>query len=167
MSSANNGSAAKIELSGESPIVSVITQYIKDLSFENPKMPYEVPKDKQFNCELSIDIKTKALKTTGAFEVSLCANVKAFMGEDVIFITELEYAGLFSVNVEALDSNQLELALFVHCPTLLFPYIRRIISDISRDGGYPPLMLVNVDFFALFLKKKKQLEEENTHHTIN
>jgi len=82
------------------------------------------------------------------YEVVQKLKVEAKAGEQALFLLEIEYAGRFKV--ENVPENQLHPYLMIECPRMTFPYLRRIVSDITRDGGYPPLNLDNIDFMALY-----------------
>ncbi len=133
-------------------------QYVKDLSFENPKAPAAFQMEREPNFEIGIDVKTGVIGEK-LYEVVLNFVVKAQNESDVIFITELEYAGIFGI--EAQSEEELEKILLVQCASLLFPFARKIISDVTRDGGYPPVSLHPVDFMGLYLQKK-QLEQSQS-----
>ena len=87
-------------------------------------------------------------KADDQFEVILKLNIQAKAGEETVFILELDYGGRF--HVENVPEEQLHPFLMIECPRMLFPYLRRIVGDITRDGGYPPLNLDNIDFLALY-----------------
>ncbi len=129
-------------------------QYIKDLSFENPKAPASFQMEREPTFDIGIDVTTNTIGEH-LYEVVLKFVVRAMQDKDPVFVTELEYAGVFSVETE--DKEELEKALLVQCAAILFPFARRIIADTTRDGGYPPISLHPVDFFGLYLQKK-QLE---------
>lgn len=131
---------------------SVLGQYIKDLSFENPRAPASLSVDGHGNINVSVNVDVHQLKED-VFEVAVSVNVKAGSEKEEIFILEAKYAGVFNIQIE--NKDELEKVLLVHCPNMLFPYVRRIISDTTRDGGFTPLMLNPVDFMALYLKKKE------------
>jgi len=130
----------------------VLTQYIKDLSFENPKAPGSLSVQGQGDINVAVNVDVNQAKDT-VFEVVLSVTVKAGTAEENIFMLEIKYGGLF--NIPAMEKDELERVLLIHCPNILFPYARRIISDTTRDGGYSPLMLNPVDFMGLYLKKKE------------
>jgi len=128
-------------------------QYVKDLSFENPNAPQSlIGKGKQPKIDISVDIQVKALEEK-TFEVTLVLNANAKTDDKQMFITELSYAGVFTVDV---PENERQPLLMVYCPSILFPFARRIISDATRDGGFPPLMLDPIDFGSLFAQHKAQ-----------
>jgi len=143
-------------------MIAVNAQYVKDLSFESPKAPMSLVGERP-NPEINISVDVGAKKLgEDLFEVSLKitsnAENKKEEGKDdggTLFIAEVTYAGLFTI--KNMPENQLEPALLIYCPTLLFPFIRRILADVTRDGGFPPLMLDPVDFAGLYSQKQQQV----------
>lgn len=128
-------------------------QYVKDLSFENPSAPQSlVGKGETPKIDVSVDIKVTGLEAN-AYEVNLIISATAKTKGNTLFVTELSYAGIFSIEVPEAEKEAL---LMIYCPGMLFPYARRIISDATRDGGFPPLMLDPIDFAALFQQHKAQ-----------
>ncbi|WP_339041960.1 protein-export chaperone SecB [Candidatus Lariskella endosymbiont of Hedychridium roseum] len=152
----------KIAIHSE-PIV-VNTQYIRDFSFENPQAPAIFLKNEQPKVEIDLDINAKSIGDN-VFEVILGIQAKASIENDVIFLVELQYAGVFTVNTT--NEAEKEMLLLVNCPGIIFPYARRIISDITRDGGYPPLMIAPIDFLELYEKKRKHNDSSAGNVTIN
>lgn len=137
------------------PSLRVLGQYVKDLSFENPGHP---PVQSQPNIDLGIDVGAAPhADGNGMFEVSLKLSAKAVAGETVLFITELDYAGLFQL--QSVPENQIEPMLLIECPRLLFPFARRIIAEITREGGFPPLLIDPVDFVALYQSQYRRAAE--------
>ena len=134
-------------------------QYIKDLSFENPQAPkIYTEKNLNPNISVSIDINAKKLQES-VFEVELIINATATHEEKKMFIIELTYAGIFNIKNVNDEDETLKEILFVYCPSLLFPYARRIISDTTRDAAMPPLMLDTINFRALYESKKDSLKK--------
>lgn len=126
-------------------------QYVKDLSFENPDAPASLMGQKtQPKIDLSVNIQAQKLQEH-TYEVSLHITAKALAEDKTLFLTDLEYAGIFTIT-ELLDAQK-ELVLLVYCPSILFPFARRIIADVTRDGGFPPLMIDPIDFAALYQKR--------------
>lgn len=137
------------------PVI-VRAQYIRDLSFENPN-PLSIftsDSDAQPNIGVSVQAKAQNLGERN-FEVVLDIKVDAKREEDVMFIVELSYAGVVTIANEVEEAH-LNRFVMVEVPHLLFPYARNIVSDMTRDGGYPPLMLSPVDFAALFHQQAQQ-----------
>jgi len=133
-------------------------QYIKDLSFENPLAPkIYTEKNVAPKITVSIDINVKKIHDS-IFEVELVLSSRAIHDDREIFVIELTYAGIFTIkNVED-DSEELKEVLFIYCPSMLFPYARRIISDTTRDAAMPPLMLDTINFKVLYEDKKDSIK---------
>jgi preprotein translocase subunit SecB len=128
--------------------LNVIGQYIKDLSFESPGAP-EALQTPPPNPQLQVTVNVSAAgRADEIFEVTLSLEVHAKSDTGVIYNVELLYGGLF--RLRNVPQNMLQPVLFVDCPTILFPYLRRVLSDVTRDGGYPPLMLDPIDFGRLY-----------------
>lgn len=137
--------------------VAVQGQYIKDFSFENPNAPTSfAQKNTSPKLDVTIDIQVKKLKEA-VYEVTLLITSKAVVEDAPIFMIELAYAGVFAIQS---SDQEREPLLMIYCPNLLFPYARRILSDITRDAGFPPLMLDPIDFVALFKQHKKNTESK-------
>ena len=132
----------------------IITQFVKDLSFENPKGPSGFQsKDQRPQINAQVDVKAANQKNTNVYEVELNINVSATRLEEKIYIVDLKYVGIFEI--EHLTDDIQEAYLLVECPRLLFPFARRIIYDLHADGSLPPLMLDPVNFADLYQKKKQ------------
>ena len=138
------------------PQAGVISQYVKDLSFENPNAPAVYQWQTQPNIDVQFNIGSNQLGED-VYEVVLKIDVKA-EGDDkqVAFQVELAYAGLFGIrNVPA---EQIPPFLLAEAPRILFPFARRVLSDAVRDGGFPPLMLEPIDFAQLYMQQQAQGE---------
>lgn len=141
------------------PQVMINAQYVKDLSFESPKAPASLAGFKNApEIELSVDINVQKV-TENDLEVALLINATAKYENEKIFIVELKYAGLFSV-LNMPDDAQKEQVLLIYCPSILFPFARRIISDVTRDGGFQPLMIAPIDFASLYMQHKTKQNSE-------
>jgi preprotein translocase subunit SecB len=128
--------------------LNVLGQYIKDLSFESPAAP-QVLQSPPPNPQLQVTVNVSAAgRAEEVFEVTLSLEVHAKSDTSVIYNVELLYGGLF--RLRNIPQDMLQPVLFIDCPTILFPYVRRVLSDITRDGGYPPLMLDPIDFGRLY-----------------
>jgi preprotein translocase subunit SecB len=149
------------------PYISVNTQYIKDLSFENPMAPSVfVPNEVKPSIALTLDIKINKLQEDNVFEVELHINVEAKREENVMFRLELNYGGVFSlINF---SEEQIKMILSVHCPALLFPYARKIVADTTQDGGFQALVMDPIDFGDLYYKKLlEEGQNQGSNTTIN
>jgi preprotein translocase subunit SecB len=137
------------------PPLQLNIQYTKDLSFEVPGAPeIFVQLKEQPRVDLSLDVQARPLDDQpNVFEVALQIRADAKVGATACFIAELSYCGVFTVNV---PQEHLEPVLLVECPRLLFPFARNILADITRDGGFPPVLLAPIDFVALWQSRRGQ-----------
>ncbi|UWR02945.1 protein-export chaperone SecB [Ruegeria conchae] len=128
----------------------VLGQFIRDMSFENVMAQKGVSGDVQPEISVQVNLDAKKRPTEHQFEVSIKLKLtsKAKGLEDVLFLCEIDYCGLF--HVEGVPEDQVHPFLMIECPRMLFPFLRRIVSDITRDGGFPPVNLDNIDFVALY-----------------
>jgi len=128
------------------PQLRALSQFAKDLSFENPG---NVPGEDRPNIDLGIDVSaTPHEQGNGIYEVSLKLTAKAHTPSTTLFLLELDYGGLFQI--VGMSEEESEFALLVECPRLLFPFARRLIADVTREGGFPPLLIDPVDFVQLY-----------------
>ncbi|MFM9941970.1 MAG: protein-export chaperone SecB [Hyphomicrobiaceae bacterium] len=137
--------------------VRVLGQYIKDLSFENPnitKLLSGPPDNPNLKLEVNV-VPTQVGPDIHESAITFKAQATSKLG--VIYELELVYAGLFKI--ENAPPEALEPILNINGPALLFPFLRRIVADISREGGFPPLLLDPVDFASLFIKKREALAQ--------
>ena len=135
------------------PNLQVVGQYIKDLSFENPGAISGISARPQI--ELGVDLNASRLTDKDMFEVELKIRVDAKNDGRPLFLLELAYAGVFRLtNVP--DTGTQQLILLIQAPHMLFPFVRRIVADVVRDGGMPPLMIEPIDFMALYQARVAQ-----------
>ena len=133
---------------GAGPMLQILAQYTKDQSFENPNAPDSLRNDQEapgINIQIEIGRQMMADDTV---EVTLILKADARRGDQVAFIAELEYAGLFAFqNVQA---QEIQPMIMIECPRLLFPFARQILASMTQNGGYPPIMLEPPDFAGMF-----------------
>ncbi len=141
------------------PQVGIVSQYVKDLSFENPNAPAVYQWQGQPKIDVQFNIGTQKVGED-VHEVVLKTEVTAQAEERTAFQVELVYAGLF--HLRNIPEEQLQPFLLAEAPRLLFPFARRIISDAAVDGGFPPLMLDPIDFGALYMQRAAQLQADTT-----
>ena len=125
----------------------ILTQYVRDLSFENIAAQKGIALRRQAGRQGAGQHRRPAA-AGDRYEVALKIKVDSKVGEAQVFILELDYAGLFLI--QNVPAEQLHPLLMIECPRLIFPYVRRIVGDVTRDGGYPPLNLEQMDFLALY-----------------
>jgi preprotein translocase subunit SecB len=145
------------------PPLVVNIQYTKDLSFEVPNAPaiYTVLRTAPA-VTINLDVQVRRVQEgQTVFEVTLAARAEATLpAEDgtekpmIVFIADLSYAGIFTLT--GVPDDQQEPVLLVECPRLLFPFARNILADVTRDGGFPPVMLGPIDFVGLWQARRAQ-----------
>ena len=139
------------------PKISIQAQYVRDLSFENVAVQSGDGKmDAKPDIQVGVNLDAKK-RSDDHFEVILKVNATAKSNDAAMFIVELEYAGVF--RVENVPEAQLHPVLLIECPRILFPFARRIVADMTRDGGYPPLLLDMVDFAGIYTAEVKRRQE--------
>jgi len=133
------------------PVIQIISQYVKDLSFENPSMGVNV---RQPQIDFTVDLQARRVSETGPYEVLLKLRVNAVQEEKTLFLLEIAYGGLFVL--DKIPEEALQPVLLIECPRLMFPFVRRIIADLVSDGGLPPLMIEPIDFAQLYRSKMQE-----------
>ena len=134
-----------------SPSLSILAQYTKDLSFENPGAPRSLQaRENAPDININVNVNANPLSDSD-FDVVLTLSAEAKDGERVLFHTELVYGGVFRVT--GFPQEHMLPLLFIECPRLLFPFARQIIADITRNGGFPPLMIDPIDFAQMFTQR--------------
>jgi preprotein translocase subunit SecB len=130
--------------------MSILTQYIRDMSFENILAQKGGAGDVTPEVSVQVNIDAKKRTVENQFEVVIKLMIKSNdkASEAALFLMELEYGGLFQI--ENVPEDQLHPFLLIECPRMLFPFVRRVVSDITRDGGFPPLNLETIDFLQLY-----------------
>lgn len=138
-----------------SPAIGLISQYVKDLSFENPNAPacYQWTSQPQVDVQFNIGSK---LVGENVHETALKIDISATHPEGQSFVIDLTYAGLFGVR--NVPDDQVQAFMLAEAPSLLFPFARRVIADAVRDGGFMPLLLEPIDFRGLYLQQQAQAQ---------
>ena len=132
------------------PQVGLISQYVKDLSFENPNAPAVYQWQSQPQIDIQFNIASDKV-ADDMFELVLKIEVRAEGDGQVAFQVELSYAGLFGMR--NVPEDQIRPFLLAQAPNLIFPFARRVLADAVRDGGFPPLLLEPIDFGALYVQQ--------------
>ncbi|WP_424832131.1 protein-export chaperone SecB [Ruegeria sp.] len=138
----------------------VLSQFIRDMSFENVMAQKGVSGEVQPEIAVQVNLDAKKRTVDHQYEVAIKLNLKSKAKglEDVLFVFEIDYCGLF--HIEGVPEDQLHPFLMIECPRMLFPFLRRIVSDVTRDGGYPPVNLDNIDFVALYRNELMRRQAE-------
>ena len=157
-----NGQAGAAPQQGQVKM-QVLGQYIRDLSFENVVAQKGVQGEVQPDIKVQVNLDAKKRGVENQYEVITKFTVESRNKSDsaALFLMELEYGGIFQI--ENVPENQLHPFLMIECPRMLFPFVRRIVSDVSRDGGFPPLNLDNVDFLQIYrqeLARRAQAQQQ-------
>lgn len=154
---------AEAEAQPQGPQMRVLGQFIRDMSFENIMAQKGAPADVTPDVQVQVNLDAKKRSTEGQYETSIKLNVtsKAKDGDATLFVLEIDYAGIFSI--DNVPEDQLHPFLLIECPRMIFPFLRRVVSDVTRDGGFPPLNLENIDFLSLYRNElaRRQAESED------
>ena len=147
------------------PKMNILAQYVRDLSFENILAQKGVDGDLNPEIQVNVNIDAKKRTTDKQFDVvvKLRVDSKSKNTNNVLFVLELDYGGVFQI--ENIPDDQLHPYLLIECPRMLFPFLRRIVSDITRDGGFPPLNLENIDFLKLYRQEIERRKQEDKKAT--
>lgn len=147
------------------PKMNILAQYVRDLSFENILAQKGVDGELNPEIQVNVNIDAKKRTTDKQFDVivKLRVDSKSKNTNNVLFVLELDYGGVFQI--ENIPDDQLHPYLLIECPRMLFPFLRRIVSDITRDGGFPPLNLENIDFLKLYRQEIERRKKEDKKAT--
>ena len=142
----NGGAAAQ----PATPQLKILGQFIRDLSFENVASQKGLQSEVQPDIQVQVNLDAKKRSVENQYEVTQTLKVTAKDKESaaIIFDLELQYTGVF--HIDNVPEDQLHPFLLIECPRMIFPFVRRIVSDVTRDGGFPPLNLDLIDFVALY-----------------
>lgn len=142
------------------PTLNIIGQYIKDLSFENPRAPASIltgTGQPKFNVSINVGFNKQA---DDVYAIELNFTAKAERESGVLFNVELIYGGLF--RLKNWPENQLPPILMIECPRILFPFARQVLANVTQAGGFPPLLMDPVDFSAIYRQNMAQIQAQQT-----
>ena len=148
------------------PSVNVLAQYIRDLSFENILAQRGVSGDVTPDIQIQVKLDARKRSIANQYETIIKLNIdsKSKNTNDQLFLLEIEYAGVFSVT--GVPDEQLHPFLMIECPRMIFPFLRRVVSDLTQDGGFPALNLETIDFMQLYrseaLRRQTEAASEET-----
>ena len=149
------------------PNMNVLAQFIRDMSFENilaqKGISGEVNPDIQV--QVNLDARKRQIENQYEVIVKLKVTSKNKETDDKLFLLELEYGGIFVIT--GVPEDQLHPFLLIECPRMLFPFLRRIVSDVTRDGGFPPLNLETIDFLQLYRQELARRQAEQPAESMN
>ena len=155
------------------PSTKVLAQFIRDLSFENILAQKGLDTNSPPDIKVNVNLDAKKRKSENQYEVliklSIVSSAKKENSNDSknskLFILEIEYGGLFEVT--GVPEDQIHPYLMIECPRILFPYLRRIVADVTHDGGFPSLNLEQINFLALYQKEIARRQKEAEQATKN
>ena len=145
------------------PRMQMLGQFVKDMSFENVMMQKGLTPEGQPMFEVQVALDAKKL-ADDLYEVSTKVRVDSKHNDDVLFILEIDHAGRFKI--ENVPNEQLHPFLMIECPRHTFPYLRRVASDVTRDGGFPPMNLDNIDFVTLYRQEITRRAQEQANNAV-
>jgi len=144
------------------PQMRVLGQFVRDMSFENIMAQKGVQGEVKPDVQVQVNLDAKKRSVETQYEASIKLNVtsKAENGDAVLFVLEIDYVGIFEI--KGVPDEQMHPFLLIECPRMIFPFLRRVVSDITRDGGFPPLNLENIDFVSLYRNEIAKRQAEST-----
>ena len=148
------------------PSVNVLAQYIRDLSFENILAQKGISGDVTPDIQIQVKLDARKRSIANQYETIIKLNIdsKSKDTNDQLFLLEIEYAGVFTVT--GVPDEQLHPFLMIECPRMIFPFLRRVVSDLTQDGGFPALNLETIDFMQLYrseaLRRQTEAASEET-----
>ena len=142
------------------PSVNVLAQYIRDLSFENILAQKGVSGDVTPDIQIQVKLDARKRSIANQYETIIKLNIdsKSKDTNDQLFLLEIEYAGVFTVT--GVRDEQLHPFLMIECPRMIFPFLRRVVSDLTQDGGFPALNLETIDFMQLYRSEALRRQNE-------
>ncbi|MBO4521257.1 MAG: protein-export chaperone SecB [Alphaproteobacteria bacterium] len=144
--------------------IAINAQFVKDISFEAPHVP-QIFTELKSNPEINVNVDVQAGKIQDTvYQVGLKIKAEAKAEDKVAFLCEVEYGCIATVQVAP---EHIEPILLIEIPRLLFPFARNIIADLTRESGFPPLMINPIDFVGLYHKRLEELKKEKESATVN
>ncbi len=139
------------------PIFSLDKIYVKDVSLEVPNAPQIFLNREQPNIELNISFNTEKIEE-GVYQTVLHAVVNAKIGEQQMFLVELDQAGIFQL--KNIPADQIDLIQNIECPNMIFPYLREAVTDLTTRAGFIPVILAPINFAYLYQQKQAQIQAQ-------
>lgn len=162
MTDTDAGADGALAAEGGEPGIRILAQFIRDLSFENPRAPDALrASPTQPQIDLNVEMNARG-RDDGLFEVDLKLSASANREDGPMFIVELLYGGVFQIS--GVTGEDVEPVLLIECPRYLFPFARRIIAEVTSEGGFPPFLLDPIDFAGVYAARKAQGGEQVIGH---
>lgn len=150
--------------SNNTPVFQIQRMYLKDLSLEQPNSPAILLDQTQPQVDINLALAAEPV-AEGMYEVSVTATVTTKLGDKTLFLIEAKQAGIFEIR--NLPQDQVEGIVGIVCPQMIYPYLRAIVSDVCTRAGFPPVILSEVNFQAMFEAQQAQRAEQAAAPTIN
>jgi preprotein translocase subunit SecB len=138
----------------QSPVFQIQRMYLKDLSLEQPNSPQILTEQQSPQVEINLGLSAETI-SDGIYEVCVTATVTTKIADKTLFLVEAKQAGIFEIR--NIPQDQLQAIIGIACPGMVYPYLRAIISDICTRAGFPPVMLAEVNFQAMYEAQQQQL----------
>ena len=135
------------------PVFQIQRMYLKDLSLEQPNSPHILLEQSQPQVDINLGVAAQPV-ADGIFEVSVTATVTTKVGDKVLFLVEAKQAGIFEIR--NIPDEQMQGIVSIVCPQMVYPYLRAIVSDVCTRAGFPPILLTEVNFQAMFEAQQAQ-----------
>jgi preprotein translocase subunit SecB len=138
--------------------IRIMAQFIRDLSFENPRAPEALrASSEQPQMDVGVEMNARG-RDDGYFEVDLKLSARASRPDGPLFHVEVLYGGVFELS--GVPQEAVEPALLIECPRFLFPFARRVIADVTSDGGFPPFLLDPIDFAGIYAARQAESQRQ-------
>ena len=136
-----------------SPVFQIQRMYLKDLSLEQPNSPQILLEQTQPQVDINLGVSAEGI-TEGLYEVCVTATVTTKLKERTLFLVEAQQAGIFEIR--NVPPEQLQAIIGIACPQMVYPYLRAVVSDMCTRAGFPPVVLAEVNFQAMFEAQQQQ-----------
>ena len=150
-------------MSDATPVFQIQRMYLKDLSLEQPNSPQILLEQAQPHVDINLGMQAAAV-SEGIYEVAITATVTTKVNDKVLFLVEAKQAGIFEIR--NLPDDQMQGILSIVCPQMIYPYLRAIVSDVCTRAGFPPILLTEVNFQAMFEAQQAAQAEANGSRII-
>ena len=144
---------AKTTMADETPVFQIQRMYLKDLSLEQPNSPQILLEQQQPQVDINLGMGAEGV-ADGIFEVHVTATVTTKVADKVLFLVEAKQAGIFEIR--NIPDDQMQGIIGIVCPQMIYPYLRAIVSDVCTRAGFPPILLTEVNFQAMFEAQQQQ-----------
>jgi preprotein translocase subunit SecB len=148
----------------DTPVFNIQRIYLKDLSLEQPNSPQILLEQQQPQVDIQLNLSAETV-ADGVYEVAVTATVTTKVNDRVLFLIEAKQAGIFEIR--HFDGEQMPAILGVACPQMVYPYLRAIVSDVCTRGGFPPILLAEVNFQAMFEQQRAQQVANGAAPSVN